>query len=79
MRTLPDFIIIGAMKSGTTLYNYICEHPCVLPVAYDEIGFYIKKFGYDKMNDSTREKLIEFYKPINEKLFKLIGKKPNWN
>ena len=40
-RALPDFIIIGAMKSGTTsLYHYICEHPSVLPAAYDEIGFF---------------------------------------
>jgi hypothetical protein len=45
MRTLPDFIIIGAMKSGTTsLYNYICEHPCVLPAAYDEVGFFDDNF-----------------------------------
>jgi len=44
-RVLPDFIIIGAMKSGTTsLYNYICEHPCVLPAAYDEIGFFDSNF-----------------------------------
>ena len=45
LRTLPDFIIIGAMKSGTTsLYNYICEHPCVLPAAYDEVGFFDDNF-----------------------------------
>ena len=47
---------------------------------YDfEKRFHIKKFGYGKMNDSTREKLIEFYRPMNEKLFNLIGKKYNWN
>lgn len=40
-RALPNFIIIGSMKSGTTsLYHYICRHPCVLPAAYDEIGFF---------------------------------------
>ncbi len=45
MRTLPNFIIIGAMKSGSTsLYNYICEHPCILPAAYDEIGFFDSNF-----------------------------------
>ena len=41
LRILPNFIIIGAMKSGTTSLNYnISEHPCVLPAAYDEIGFF---------------------------------------
>ena len=38
---LPNFIIIGAMKSGTTsLYNYICDHPSVISAEYDEIGFF---------------------------------------
>ena len=45
LRVLPDFIIIGAMKSGTTSLNYnIAEHPCVLPAAYDEIGFFDVNF-----------------------------------
>jgi len=68
MRTLPDFIVIGAMKSGTTsLYNYICEHPCVLPAAYDEVGFfddnfhlglnwYRSLFPTKKQIDNTRQK-----------------------
>ena len=38
---LPNFIIIGAMKSGTTsLYNYICDHPSVISAEYDEIGYF---------------------------------------
>jgi len=41
--------------------------------------FHNKKFMYDKMDNNTREKLIEFYKPINEKLFNIIGEKYNWN
>ena len=45
IRVLPDFIIIGAMKCGTTsLYYDICEHPCTLPAAYDEIGFFDSNF-----------------------------------
>ena len=31
------------------------------------------------MNPETREKLIEFYKPHNERLFKFIGKKFDWD
>ncbi|RDJ32173.1 MAG: sulfotransferase [Crenarchaeota archaeon] len=41
LRVLPDFLIIGAMRSGTTsLYYDICEHPCIIPAAYDEIGYF---------------------------------------
>ena len=41
IRSLPDFIIIGTARSGTTsLYYNICQHPCVLPAAYDELGFF---------------------------------------
>lgn len=44
-RALPDFIIIGSMKSGTTsLYYNTCEHPCVIPAAYDELGFFDKNY-----------------------------------
>lgn len=40
-RVLPNFIIFGTVRSGTTsLYYDICEHPSVLPADYDEIGFF---------------------------------------
>ena len=40
-RVLPDFIIIGTVRSGSTsLYYNICNHPSILPAAYDEIGFF---------------------------------------
>ena len=40
-RVLPDFIISGTVRSGTTsLYYNICELPSVLPADYDEIGFF---------------------------------------
>jgi len=49
LRVLPDFIIIGAMKSGTTsLYYNICEHPCVKPASYDEIGYFDVNFHLGK-------------------------------
>ena len=41
IRSLPDFIIIGTARSGTTsLYYNICQHQCVLTAAYDELGFF---------------------------------------
>lgn len=40
-RVLPNFIIVGTVRSGTTsLYYNICEHPSVVSAAYDEIGFF---------------------------------------
>tara|TARA_B110000014_G_C20119440_1_gene592533 strand:+ start:2255 stop:3097 length:843 start_codon:yes stop_codon:yes gene_type:complete len=40
-RVLPDFIITGTVRSGSTsLYYNICEHPSVLEAAYDEIGYF---------------------------------------
>ena len=45
IRSLPDFMIIGTARSGTTsLYYDICQHPCVLPAAYDELGYFDSNF-----------------------------------
>ena len=45
IRSLPDFIIIGTVRSGSTsLYYNICQHPCVLSAAYDELGFFDSNF-----------------------------------
>ena len=41
MRSLPDFIVIGAAKAGTTsLYETICKHPRVLPAVRKEINYF---------------------------------------
>jgi hypothetical protein len=40
-RLLPDFIIIGGQKCGTTsLYNYLRRHPSVAPVFWKEVHFF---------------------------------------
>lgn len=40
-RALPDFIIIGTQRSGSTsLYNYLSEHPSVSPTLHKEIHFF---------------------------------------
>ena len=42
---LPDFLIIGAKKSGTTsLYRYLSNHPLILPASTKEIGFFDRYF-----------------------------------
>ena len=38
-----------------------------------------KQKKYDPINPKTRKLLIEFFKPHNERLFKLIGKKFEWD
>ncbi len=44
-RTLPDFLIIGAAKCGTTsLYNYLIQHPQVLPSLKKEVHYFDFKF-----------------------------------
>ncbi|MGY5148955.1 MAG: sulfotransferase domain-containing protein [Candidatus Nitrosopumilus sp. bin_68KS] len=55
IRLLPEFIIFGGVRCGTTsLYYDICEHSSVLPAAYDEIGFF----------DSNYELGINWYKSM---------------
>ena len=42
---LPDFVIIGAQKCGTTfLYHLLAQHPLVEPAASKELHFFDKNF-----------------------------------
>lgn len=41
LRALPDFLIVGAMKSGTSsLYTYLCQHPSVRPPVRKELHYF---------------------------------------
>ena len=41
IRMMPDFIIIGTQKGGTTsLYRYLIEHPCIAPIYIKEPHFF---------------------------------------
>ncbi len=43
--TLPDFLIIGAQKCGTTyLYHLLCQHPYVAPATTKEVHFFDTNF-----------------------------------
>lgn len=45
IRTLPNFFVIGVMRSGTTsLYHNLDQHPCITKSAYDEIGYFDTNF-----------------------------------
>lgn len=46
LRLLPDFIIIGGKKCGTSsLYNYLTEHPDVAPAFRKEVHFFDRNVG----------------------------------
>lgn len=60
LRCLPDFIIIGAQKSGTTsLFNYLSQHPQVRPSFTKEVHFF--DGGKDPSID-TYAKGIDWYR-----------------
>jgi len=45
-RTLPDFLIVGAQKSGTTaLYAYLLRHPGIAGPASKEVEFFNRFFA----------------------------------
>jgi Sulfotransferase domain len=40
-RLLPDFVIIGAARAGTTsLYSWLCQHPFVAPASRKEVNYF---------------------------------------
>jgi hypothetical protein len=44
-RPLPEFLIVGAQKAGTTsLHAYLCEHSSVLPPTTKEVHFFDHEF-----------------------------------
>lgn len=45
LRLLPDFIIIGTQRGGTTsLYSYLASHPAIGPASTKEVHFFDIKF-----------------------------------
>jgi len=41
LRVLPDFFVIGVVRSGTTsLYHYLGQHPSIKRASYDELGYF---------------------------------------
>ncbi|HET7203028.1 MAG TPA: sulfotransferase [Steroidobacteraceae bacterium] len=45
-RALPDAMIIGAMKSGTSsLHNYLTQHPGVIPPLRKEVHYFDVQYG----------------------------------
>lgn len=46
---LPDFLIIGAMKAGTSsLFRYLSSHPEIVPSSVKETDFFFSPKQYDR-------------------------------
>lgn len=46
LRALPDFLIVGTQKGGTTsLYDYLGHHPHVVPALRKEVHFFDLHYG----------------------------------
>lgn len=47
MRTIPDFLIIGAQRAGTTsLYSYLTEHPRIASAKKKEVHFFDRRYTH---------------------------------
>lgn len=68
IRLLPDFIIIGAQRSGTTsLYRYLCTHPAIGRAAKKEVHFF--DFSFKKgINWYRRHFPIWLYKYYRQQI-----------
>jgi hypothetical protein len=45
LRLLPDFLIIGAQRAGTsTLYEYLVRHPCIGAASRKEVGYFDRRY-----------------------------------
>jgi hypothetical protein len=71
-RVLPDFIIIGAAKSGTTsLYDYLIQHPSIHPALWKEIYFFDRYFprgmNWYRANFPYKLQKFIFTKILNKK------------
>ena len=75
LRVLPDFVIIGAMKSGTSsLYWFVTEHPAIAHASRKELHYFSSRFLYRlgrlwyRANFPTRLSVHRFHKRTGQKL-----------
>ena len=48
-RAVPDFLVIGAMRGGTSfLYHYLTQHPMVLPAFRKEVRYFDRSYRQRK-------------------------------
>ena len=73
LRGLPDFVIIGAQRSGTTsLYSFVIQHPSIAPASSKELHYFSVRYKFGEQwyrsNFPTNWTRRRFYKKTNQKL-----------
>ena len=73
LRGLPDFVIIGAQKSGTTsLYDFLIRNPAIAPALKKEPNYFVLRYSFGKLwycsNFPTNLSRHYFYKKTNQRL-----------
>lgn len=67
---LPDFLIIGAQKAGTTtLFNYLIQHPAIKGSLLKEVNFFNKGENYSKGIKWYSKHFKNLLFPASRKLF----------
>jgi len=76
-----NILLISSEELATNTDKTISEIFEFLEVPIQKISDLTKQnvIKYPKMKDSTREILINFFKPYNEKLFGMLGRRFNWD
>ena len=76
-----NILLISSEELATNTDKTISEIFEFLEVPIQKISDLTKQnvIKYPKMKDSTREILINFFKPYNEKLFGILGRRFNWD
>ena len=76
-----NILLISSEELATNTDKTISEIFEFLEVPIQKISDLTKQnvIKYPKMKDSTREILINFFKPYNEKLFGVLGRRFNWD
>ena len=69
-RILPEFLIIGAAKCGTTsLYNYLIQHPQILPSSKKEVHYFDyyhhKGLGWYRSHFATNSEVEKARQQLN--------------
>lgn len=75
LRALPDFVIVGAQKCGTSsMHQYLLQHPRLMPAAIKEVHFF--DGGLDPVWDkyAEGEPLYRSYFPLRSAVSKVKGK-----
>ncbi len=76
LRVFPDFLIIGAPRSGTTsLYNYMCDHPSIIPALWKELKFFTLNYnkGDNWYRSNFPSSLLKNYFIKNKKMNFITG------